>query len=140
MGKRTGATADGRRQSESLSKNAAAVLGQDRCGVTAYLLSLQQLDGTRIPDGTVADVVLHRSAVHGREGMDAFRGLLLAYMNQGGFAVHFNVLDPEILRKAQKDPASYRNLQIRLCGWNVHFVDLSKEIQDEFILKSAAAQ
>ena len=69
--------------------------------------------------------------------MAAFEGLLKAYLFGGGFAVHFNVLNPDVLRKAQKDPESYKNLQIRLCGWNVNFVDLRKEDQDEFILQSS---
>ena len=71
--------------------------------------------------------------------MAAFEGLLTAYMKKGGFSVHFNVLSPETLLSAQKEPEKYRNLQIRLCGWNVRFVDLDKYQQDEFIKQSANA-
>jgi formate C-acetyltransferase len=58
-------------------------------------------------------------------------------MAGGGGSVHFNVLSPEVLRKAQAEPEKYRNLQIRLCGWNVRFVNLNKQEQDEFILQAA---
>ena len=68
--------------------------------------------------------------------MVAFEGLLKSFMNRAGFAVHFNILDPETLKKAQQEPENYQNLQIRLCGWNVLFVDLDKEQQDEFIRRS----
>lgn len=137
MGEKTGATPDGRRMGEVISKNAAATVGQDRSGVTAYLLSMLSLDGEKLPDGCVADAVLHHSAVRGEDGLEAFRSLLVTYMSRGGFAVHFNVLNPEILKKAQQEPEKYRNLQVRVCGWNAHFVDLSRQEQEEFILQSA---
>ena len=137
MGATMGATPDGRRRAEPISKNTAAVLGQDRQGVTALLGSQLKLDGTQLPDGMVADVVLHSSAVKGDDGLAAFTGLVTAYLNAGGFAIHLNVLDEKVLLKAQQEPEKYRNLQIRLCGWNVYFVDLSKQEQDEFILQAA---
>ena len=68
--------------------------------------------------------------------MNAFESLLTTFMEKGGFSVHFNVLNPETLLKAQKEPEKYQNLQIRLCGWNVRFVDLDKKQQDEFIKQS----
>lgn len=136
FGRKTAATSDGRKSGEPLSKNAAASIGQDRNGVTAFINSILKFDSSKIPDGCVADVVLHNSAVKDKEGMNAFKSLLLSYMNQGGNAIHFNVLNPENLKDAQKNPEKYKNLQIRLCGWNVRFVDLSREEQDEFILQA----
>ncbi len=138
MGEATGATPDGRRARQPISKNLCASLGQDKRGVTALLHSILQLDAALLPDGCVADVVLHASAAKGEDGLAALNGLLLAFMLRGGFAVHFNILDPETLRRAQREPDKYRNLQVRLCGWNVYFVDLSKREQDEFILQSSA--
>lgn len=136
MGEKSGATPDGRYSGEPLSKNLAASIGQDKNGVTAYLQSILKLDATRCPDGCVADVVLHCSAVKDDEGMNVFHSLLATFMKKGGFAVHFNILSPETLVNAQKEPEKYQNLQIRLCGWNVRFVDLDKKQQDEFIKQS----
>ena len=136
FGQKTGATADGRLAGQPLSKNVAASIGADKKGVTALLSSVLKLKADRIPDGVVADVVLHHSAVKGEAGMAAFEGLLTTFMAGGGGSVHFNVLSPEVLRKAQADPEKYQNLQIRLCGWNVRFVTLSKREQDEFILQA----
>lgn len=136
MGVDTAATPDGRLAGEPISKNTAASIGRDKKGVTALMNSMLKLNSVQTPDGYVADIALHESAVSGTEGMIAFKGLLLAFMKQGGFSVHFNVLSPEVLKNAQKEPEKYRNIQIRLCGWNVRFVDLSKRDQDEFILQS----
>ena len=57
-------------------------------------------------------------------------------MTKGGFALHGNVFNAEDLKKAQKNPENYQNLQVRLCGWNVYFVNLSKVEQDAFIMQA----
>ena len=94
------------------------------------------MDASKIPDGCVADIVLHSSCTNGEEGSSAIIGLITSFMNCGGFAIQFNVLSSEILRLAQKTPEKYKNLQIRVCGWNANFVNLSKTEQDEFIIQS----
>ena len=98
--------------------------------------SVLKFDATKCPNGYVLDAVLHPSVTCGEEGLEAFYGLLKTFINKGGMAIHFNVIDGNVLRKAQLNPEEYKNLQIRLCGWNVRFVDLDKRTQDEFILKA----
>ena len=61
---------------------------------------------------------------------------LLTYFDLGGFAVHYNVLDADVLTDAKKHPEKYPNLQVRLCGWNVLFSTLSDKEKDEFIRRS----
>ena len=133
FGKFTAAGADGRRKSTPLSKNMCASVGMDKGGVTALMHSAASVNQQDIPDGIVLDISLHPTAVSGKDGLEAFCGLVKAYMRMGGMALQINVLDTETLKKAQKNPEQYKNLQIRLCGWNVHFVELSKSEQDEFI-------
>lgn len=132
-GKRTAATPDGRSRGESLSKNLCATIGKDKCGVTSLINSVTAMDLSDFPNGSVLDVVLHPSAVSGEDGLCGFYGLLKSYFEKGGFAMHGNVFDPSVLRMAQKMPEKYATLQVRLCGWNVYFVNLSKEEQDDFI-------
>ena len=78
-------------------------------------------------------MVLHPSAVSGEDGLNAFYTVLRTYFMKGGMAVHGNVFSPDELRKAQKNPEKYKNLQVRVCGWNTYFVNLSKTEQDCFI-------
>ena len=42
----------------------------------------------------------------------------------------------EVLKKAQKEPKKYANLQVRVCGWNSYFVDLTPKEQQDMIIKS----
>ena len=133
FGAETSATPDGRKHGDPISKNLSSSLGQDKNGVTGVIRSVSKMNFREIPDGAVLDIVLHESAVRGEDGITVLLGLLKTYFSSGGMAMQFNILSPEILRKAQETPEDYRTLQIRLCGWNVYFVNLSKKEQDEFI-------
>ena len=132
-GKRTAATPDGRLSGEPISKNLNAVSGMDVKGVTSLMASAAQIDHTAFPNGTVLDFVVHPSSVQGEQGLEILYGLVTTYFALGGMAIHGNILDPDILKKAQANPKDYATLQVRLCGWNVFFVDLTKEEQDDFI-------
>jgi formate C-acetyltransferase len=133
LGKAVGALPDGRRAHEPLSKNLSAVTGMDREGVTALINSVTRLDFTQFPNGSVLDIMLHPTAVQGEEGLSAMVGLIRSYFAQGGFAIQFNIFDVNTLREAQERPEEHANLQVRVCGWNVHFVNLSETEQDMFI-------
>lgn len=135
-GEKTTATADGRFAGEPLSKNLTPSTGQDRQGVTAMLLSASAVDAAMLPDGCVVDLMLHPTTVQGESGAAVMEALLGTYFGGGGFALHCNVLDAETMKKAQKDPADHANLQVRLCGWNVRFVNLSRAEQD-FLIRQA---
>ena len=133
QGSTTMATPDGRRRGEELSKNLSASMGQNREGATAAILSATKMDHSYLKGDACVDVGLLPSAVKGEDGLDAMRTLLLTFFARGGHAVQFNVFDAETLREAQKHPENYRDLQIRVCGWNVLFNDIAKEEQDGFI-------
>lgn len=132
-GSKTMATPDGRFAGEVLSKNLCATVGQDKNGITALINSTTKINHALFPNGIVLDVILHPSVVSGNDGLDAFYALLKTYLQKGGMALHGNVFHLEDLKKAQKDPEKYRNLQVRVCGWNAYFVNLSKVEQACFI-------
>lgn len=136
FGEKTAASADGRLHGETLSQNVSASFGADREGATAHLLSTAAIDYTKVPNGTVVDIDLHTSAVRGTNGLKTLVSTLKTYFEMGGFAVHYNILDTEVLKAAKKNPEKYPNLQVRLCGWNVLFSSLSEKEKDEFIARS----
>ena len=63
--------------------------------------------------------------------------LLLAYGKVGGTCLQVNVLYANTRRQAQKDPEDYRNLLVRVSGYNAYFVGLGKEILDEIIARES---
>jgi len=136
FGRTTKATPDGRKNGDVISKNLCATVGADRNGVTALVASAAKLDHTDFADGSVLDILLHPSAVMGADGADVIAQLVKTFFDQGGFFCHFNVLDAQTLKNAQLEPAKYSTLQVRVCGWNTRFVDLSREMQDMFIAQA----
>ncbi len=132
-GRLLGASADGRLKGEAISKNLSPSLGMDKSGITGIINSATSFDHALSPNGLVLDLAVHPSAASGDEGLSVMSGVLKTYFKKGGFAVHFNVLSAEILKEAKKNPEKYKNLQVRLCGWNVYFADLDSEMQDNLI-------
>lgn len=135
-GKFTGATPDGRLAYSAISKNVGPSVGMDRKGITACLNSITKIDFTDFSHAAMVDVIFHPSTVSGEEGLDVMLGILRAFMRRGGHSIQFNVFDPKTLRDAQKHPEKYQTLQVRVCGWNVFFVNLSKWEQDIFIAQA----
>lgn len=138
QGSKTEATPDGRFAGEEISKNGSPVAGMDRNGVTAAIHSATKLDPASYTVGFCLDVLLHPETVRGADGLDVFYHLFTTYRNKGGASMHFNVFDAETLKKAQKHPENYRNLQVRVCGWNVLWNNLSRSEQDMYIRRAEA--
>jgi formate C-acetyltransferase len=136
FGERTGALPDGRRRGEPLAKNTGAMTALDKNGVTSLINSATKLDYSHYPDGAVLDVMLHPTAVQGEDGLDALVALIRTFADLGGMAIQFNIFDAKELRNAQLHPEQYANLQVRVCGWNVRFIDLAPAEQTVFITQA----
>ncbi|MBR5311871.1 MAG: DUF3029 family protein [Clostridia bacterium] len=135
-GAQTAASADGRSSGETLSQNTGASFGANRDGTTAHLHSVTAIDASDTANGAIVDLDLHSSAVRGENGTTVLAATLQTYLEKGGFAIHYNVLDTETLEDARVHPENYPNLQVRLCGWNVKFTELSASAQEAFIRRS----
>ena len=133
QGAKTASSPNGRLLGEELSKNCSASMGQNREGATAAILSTTKIDATSFAGDACLDLGLLPSAVKGDDGMEAMYGLLMTFVKRGGHALHINVFDAETLKDAQKNPDNYKDLQIRVCGWNVLWNNINKEEQDGFI-------
>lgn len=137
-GESTGAFPSGRKAGEPLSKNMCAAIGMDRKGITALMNSVLKIDYRNYPCGTCLDLMLHPSAVKGQGGIETLVSIIRAFIGQGGSGLQFNIFDAASLRDAQAHPENYANLQVRVCGWNVRFIDLKPEHQETFIAQAEA--
>jgi formate C-acetyltransferase len=134
----TASSPNGRLIGEELSKNCSASMGQNREGATAAILSATKLPAEKISCDVPLDLGLLPSAVQGEDGLEAMYGLVAVFLARGGHAMHINVFSADKLRAAQREPEKYRDLQIRVCGWNVLFNNICKEEQDGFIRQAEA--
>lgn len=140
QGEGTPATPDGRKAGDEISKNASPTSGMDKNGVTALIRSALSLKPFTYPESFCLDILLHPSAVAGEEGLTAMKGLLMAYLEGGGMSIQFNVFHTDTLRDAQIHPEKYKNLQVRVCGWNALWNNLSEKEQNAYILRSENVQ
>ena len=136
QGERLGATPDGRKAGDEVSKNLSPAVGADREGAPALVLTLGALDSRDWPGDFPLDVMLLPYTVSGEKGLDAMETLVRTFFAQGGALIQFNVFDVAELRDAQAHPERYENLQVRVCGWNVRWNDLPKKEQDAYIRRA----
>ncbi len=136
QGAKTWALPDGRKAEFELSKNASPVSGMDRNGATALINSVVKLKPYNHHESFCVDVMLHPSAVEGDDGLAAMYGLLMTYLKNDGMSIQFNIFNSETLRDAQKHPENYKNLQVRVCGWNVLWNNLSNAEQEAYIIRA----
>ena len=139
LAKNTLASPDGRLTGEEFAKNMTPALGRNHQGVTAAILSVTKFDSVRIQLNAMLDVSLAPSAVKGEDGMNAMYGLLNTFVKRGGQAMQFNIVSADEMRKAQKNPEMYKDLQIRVSGWNVLFNNINAEEQEGFIRQAEIA-
>jgi pyruvate formate-lyase/glycerol dehydratase family glycyl radical enzyme len=133
----TAATPDGRKRGTFLSNGVCPVNGADRQGPTAVIMSVGHLGLETAPNGASHTLSVSPSMVRDAEHRAKLAALLRAYDRVGGTCLQINVVDPATLRAAQADPETYRNLLVRVTGYNAYFVMLGKEIQDEIIAREA---
>ena len=133
----TGATPDGRKRGQFLSNGVCPVNGADRLGPTAVVKSVGHLGLETAPNGASHTMSFSPTMLQSPENRRKLAALLRAYGQVGGTCLQINVISPETLRAAQKDPDGYGNLLVRVTGYNAYFVMLGKEIQDEIIARES---
>jgi pyruvate formate-lyase/glycerol dehydratase family glycyl radical enzyme len=135
FGSVTGATPDGRQAWQPLSEGVSPVQGADRCGPTAVLKSVAKMDHVRT-GGTLLNQKFTPQLLQDDEGLNKLVQLIRTYFRLDGHHIQFNVVDAVTLCAAQKNPAQYRDLIVRVAGYSDYFCDLSTALQDEIIART----
>lgn len=140
FGKRTAATPDGRRRGDALSRNNVATAGCGKEGPLALMHSNLKLDLAESPDGHIMDVILPLSVARRPTAAQDIATILATYFKNGGQCIHLNCFDSALLREATAHPEKYPDLQVRVCGWNVKWNDLSPQEKRHFIATTEALE
>jgi len=133
-----GALPDGRPAGVPVSEGISPVQGADRNGPTAVVKSAAKMDHVRT-GGTLLNQKFIPQVLADDTGIAKLMHLVRAYFKLDGHHIQFNVVNADILKKAQQAPDDYRDLIVRVAGYSDYFVDLTVELQNEIIHRTEHA-
>ncbi len=135
FGKVIGATPNGRKAGTALSDGSSASHGADNQGPTADLLSNYHSKnyGMIRRASRLLNIKLSPKAVAGDAGTRKLMNIIRTWCDLKLWHLQFNIVNRATLEAAQKDPANYRNLLVRVAGYSAFFCDMSRDLQNDVI-------
>ena len=127
IGKRIGASADGRSSKETIAANLSPAPGRDISGPTAAVNSYLRIKTDSMAAGAPLDLRVNMNGLEGEAGIDRISALIKTFIEMGGNMMTLTITSAEELRRAIAEPERYRGLRVRMGGWSAYFVLLSDQ-------------
>jgi len=136
-GRIIGATPCGRNAGKPLSEGVSPFVGSDVSTPLAAMRSAAKVNHDVHTGGTLLNLRVNSDLVSTDRGKRNLGATIRAYFSLGAFHVQFNTISTETLRKAQANPEEYKDLLVRVAGYSTQFVNLSPEMQEAIIIRTA---
>jgi len=131
-----GALPSGRLAGAPLAPAFSPTQGSDTKGPTAVLKSLGKVNNAEVSLGQTLNMTLDPVVFETEDGVKRLADLIRTFVDQKVDHVQFNVVSADTLRAAQEGPDKYRDLLVKVAGYNARFTLLQKEIQDSIIART----
>ena len=136
-GKIVGALPSGRLAGEPLAPAGSPSTGKDQNGITAVLKSMGKVDGTEVLAGLSLSSRIDPAVFETDDGMKRMADMLRTFVDQKIFHLQLNVVSSDTLKEAQEKPHDYKDLMVKVAGYNAYFTRLGRELQDSIIARTA---
>ncbi|SEK80998.1 formate C-acetyltransferase [Pseudobutyrivibrio ruminis] len=134
-----GATPNGRFAGTALSDGSSASQGADEHGPTAVLLSNYRTKNTNYNNraARLLNIKLTPASVAGDIGTKKLVQFIKSWRDLKLWHLQFNIINKETLLDAKAHPENYRSLLVRVAGYSAYFVELSPNLQDDVVNRTA---
>ncbi len=139
FGTMLGATPDGRFAGSPESDGTSPSHGADRKGPTAVCKSLGKMDQVK-SGGTLLNQRFLPDVLEGEAGLVQLSQLIRGYFRLDGHHIQFNVVGTQTLKAARENPEEYRDLLVRVAGYSDYFCDLTSDLQEEIMMRTAQGE
>lgn len=139
LGKVVGALPNGRLEGLPLSDGTSASQGADENGPTAVLLSNFKTKNLKYRNraARLLNIKFTPASLEGRAGTKKLVQFIKSWRDLKLWHIQFNVIDQKTLLEAKAHPENYRSLIVRVAGYSAYFVNLSEDLQNDIIARTA---
>ena len=135
-GMEVGALPSGRLAGEPLADGVSPCRGTDVKGPTAVLKSVGKVNNAEVSLSQSLNMRIDPTVFETQDGFKRLADLVRVFADQKVDHLQINVVSSDTLRAAQKEPEKYRELTVKVAGYNARFGELNRELQDSIIART----
>ncbi len=140
-GQKIHATPDTRHDFDAFMVGSGQTGGKDRCGMTAMLRSVAQMDPTGIIAGPfVCNLSLEERTIREEDSFERIVDVVETYFEDGGQQVQLNYVSKEELEDALAHPEEHANLRVRVSGFSAYYTKLNPHIQKDILNRTVSTR
>jgi len=136
IGKFIGALPSGRLSGKPLGEAGSPTVGSAVKGPTAVLKSVGKVNNADLNMGSTLNMRLDPQVFEADDGFKRLADLIRVFVDQRVDHVQINVVYSETLKAAQREPDKFKDLTVKVAGYNARFVDLHEDLQDTIIART----